>query len=122
MPAERDDAPTSAPAPAPGSTASLRSANQRRVIRLLQQQTAVEPLTQADIARSTQLAPATVSNIVRDLTAAVITPVGSVKSMDGDWTQGDGQPGEVTMKLRKGLLDIQTGVAEDPHGWMHQLG
>ncbi|MFI9582463.1 branched-chain amino acid aminotransferase [Streptomyces sp. NPDC052236] len=55
-------------------------------------------------------------------TAAVITPVGSVKSMGGDWTQGDGQPGEVTMKLRKGLLDIQTGVAEDPHGWMHQLG
>ncbi|MFI1968980.1 branched chain amino acid aminotransferase [Streptomyces cinnamoneus] len=55
-------------------------------------------------------------------TAAVITPVGSVKSTTGDWTVGDGQPGEVTMKLRKALLDIQTGAAEDTHGWMHRLG
>ncbi|MER7050137.1 MULTISPECIES: branched-chain amino acid aminotransferase [Streptomyces] len=55
-------------------------------------------------------------------TAAVITPVGSVKSAGGEWTQGDGEPGELTLKLRKALLDIQTGVAADEHGWMHQLG
>ncbi|GAA0495332.1 branched-chain amino acid aminotransferase [Streptomyces sp. NPDC046215] len=55
-------------------------------------------------------------------TAAVITPVGSVKSARGDWAVGDGRPGEVTMKLRKALLDIQTGAAEDTHGWMHPLG
>ncbi|MFI9719487.1 branched-chain amino acid aminotransferase [Streptomyces sp. NPDC052396] len=55
-------------------------------------------------------------------TAAVITPVGSVKSARGGWTIGDGQPGEVTMKLRKALLEIQTGAAEDTHGWMHRLG
>ncbi|MEV4433782.1 branched-chain amino acid aminotransferase [Streptomyces sp. NPDC049555] len=55
-------------------------------------------------------------------TAAVITPVGSVKSTTGNWTVGDGQPGEVTMRLRKALLDIQTGAAEDTHGWMHRLG
>ncbi|MBB4891119.1 branched-chain amino acid aminotransferase [Streptomyces olivoverticillatus] len=55
-------------------------------------------------------------------TAAVITPVGSVKSEGGAWTQADGNPGEVTMKLRKALLDIQTGAAEDVHGWMHHLG
>lgn len=55
-------------------------------------------------------------------TAAVITPVGSVKSARADWTVGDGQPGEVTMKLRKALLDIQTGAAPDTHGWMHRLG
>ncbi|MFF3245277.1 branched-chain amino acid aminotransferase [Streptomyces sp. NPDC002870] len=55
-------------------------------------------------------------------TAAVITPVGSVKSAGADWTQADGQPGKVTLELRKALLDIQTGVAEDVHGWMHQLG
>ncbi|KNB51087.1 branched-chain amino acid aminotransferase [Streptomyces caatingaensis] len=54
-------------------------------------------------------------------TAAVITPVGSVKSTRADWTVGDGQPGEVTMRLRKALLDIQTGAVEDTHGWMHQL-
>ncbi|CAM5590361.1 putative branched-chain-amino-acid aminotransferase [Streptomyces avidinii] len=55
-------------------------------------------------------------------TAAVITPVGSVKSERANWIQGDGQPGEVTMKLRKGLLDLQTGRAADTHGWMHPLG
>jgi branched-chain amino acid aminotransferase len=55
-------------------------------------------------------------------TAAVITPVGSVKSARGDWTVADGEPGEVTMRLRKALLDIQTGRAADPYGWMHPLG
>src|ERR1044072_5574011 len=55
-------------------------------------------------------------------TAAVITPVGSVKSARASWTVGDGEPGEVTMKLRKALLDIQTGAAPDPHGWLHRLG
>ncbi|MFI6473887.1 MULTISPECIES: branched-chain amino acid aminotransferase [unclassified Streptomyces] len=55
-------------------------------------------------------------------TAAVITPVGSVKSARANWTQGDGEPGEVTMKLREALLDLQTGVSPDPHGWMHPLG
>lgn len=55
-------------------------------------------------------------------TAAVITPVGSVKSERANWTQGNGEPGEVTMKLRKALLDLQTGHAADTHGWMHPLG
>ncbi|NJP79392.1 branched chain amino acid aminotransferase, partial [Streptomyces sp. AA8] len=55
-------------------------------------------------------------------TAAVITPVGTVKSARDGWTVADGRPGEVTMKLRKALLDIQTGAAEDTHGWMHPLG
>ncbi|QHC25310.1 branched-chain amino acid aminotransferase [Streptomyces sp. GS7] len=55
-------------------------------------------------------------------TAAVITPVGRVKSARANWTVADGEPGEVTMKLRKALLDIQTGVGADTHGWMHPLG
>lgn len=55
-------------------------------------------------------------------TAAVITPVGSVKSARANWTVGDGQPGEVTMKLRQALLDVQTGAVPDTHGWMHRLG
>ncbi|MEW2416892.1 branched-chain amino acid aminotransferase [Streptomyces sp. NPDC046866] len=55
-------------------------------------------------------------------TAAVITPVGSVKSERANWTQGNGEPGEVTMKLRKALLDLQTGHRADTHGWMHPLG
>ncbi|MEU3599448.1 branched-chain amino acid aminotransferase [Streptomyces sp. NPDC006798] len=55
-------------------------------------------------------------------TAAVITPIGRVKSASGEWLQSGGEPGELTLKLRKALLDIQTGAAPDPHGWTHQLG
>ncbi|MEU8508600.1 branched-chain amino acid aminotransferase [Streptomyces brevispora] len=55
-------------------------------------------------------------------TAAVITPVGTVKSAGGEWTQGDGTPGPVTLRLRERLLDIQRGIVEDTHGWMHPLG
>lgn len=56
--------------PSPGSTSSLRVANQHRVIKVLQEAPAGSPVTQADIARATKLAPATVSNIVRELHAA----------------------------------------------------
>ncbi|QGV78339.1 branched-chain amino acid aminotransferase [Streptomyces ficellus] len=55
-------------------------------------------------------------------TAAVITPVGTVKSAGGEWTQSGGEPGEVTLKLRETLLAIQTGAQADPHGWTHQVG
>ena len=50
----------------PGSQTSLREANERRVIRAVREAGAP---TQADIARSTGLSRATVSNIVRELTA-----------------------------------------------------
>ena len=46
-------------------------------------------------------------------TAAVITPVGSVKSAAGGWTVGDGEPGPITMQLRERLLAVQTGRAPD---------
>ncbi|AXG80491.1 branched-chain amino acid aminotransferase [Streptomyces paludis] len=55
-------------------------------------------------------------------TAAVITPVGVVKTANGQWTQSGGEPGEVTLRLRAALLDIQTGKGADAHGWMHELG
>jgi branched-chain amino acid aminotransferase len=51
-------------------------------------------------------------------TAAVITPVGSVKSAHGSWTVADGQPGKVSMRLRQALVDIQRGASPDTHGWM----
>lgn len=55
-------------------------------------------------------------------TAAVITPVGRVDSKNsGSWTIGDGESGEVTMKLRKALVEIQTGRAADTHNWMHRI-
>jgi branched-chain amino acid aminotransferase len=54
-------------------------------------------------------------------TAAVITPVGHVKHAGGAFTVADGTAGEVTLRLRQALLDIQTGAAPDPHGWRHTL-
>jgi branched-chain amino acid aminotransferase len=54
-------------------------------------------------------------------TAAVITPVGHVKSGTGSWSVGDGSTGPVTHQLREALLDLQTGAAADLHGWMHSL-
>ena len=54
-------------------------------------------------------------------TAAVITPVGSVKSARGSWTVSDGKPGEISMRLRRSLVEIQRGVGPDPHGWLHPV-
>ena len=54
-------------------------------------------------------------------TAAVITPVGAVRSASGDWLVGDGTPGPVTMRLREELVGIQTGSRPDPYGWIHPL-
>ena len=54
-------------------------------------------------------------------TAAVITPIGLAKSAQGEWNHGDGQPGEVTMKLRAALTGIQAGTRPDTHHWMRKL-
>ena len=55
-------------------------------------------------------------------TAAVITPIGVVKSKDGKFQVGNGETGPITAKLRSALLDIQTGVAPDAHGWTLRVG
>src|SRR6266851_4452313 len=54
-------------------------------------------------------------------TAAVITPVGAVKSARASWLVGDGKPGAVSMQLREALVDIQRGAAPDVHRWMHAV-
>lgn len=54
-------------------------------------------------------------------TAAVITPVGRVKSASEEWVIGDGSPGPVTLRLREELLGIQYGERPDPHGWIHKI-
>jgi branched-chain amino acid aminotransferase len=54
-------------------------------------------------------------------TAAVITPVGSVKHTDGEFTIAGGQAGEVSMRLRQALSDIQRGTSPDRHNWLHRL-
>jgi branched-chain amino acid aminotransferase len=54
-------------------------------------------------------------------TAAVITPVGAVRSERGSWTVGDGGPGPVSTRLRQALVDIQRGAAPDPHEWLYPI-
>ncbi|ROZ62978.1 branched-chain amino acid aminotransferase [Kocuria soli] len=54
-------------------------------------------------------------------TAAVISPVGRLISAQETIGPEDAEPGEVTMSLRKELLDIQTGRGEDRHGWLTRL-
>ncbi|RSU58987.1 branched-chain amino acid aminotransferase [Sphingomonas koreensis] len=55
-------------------------------------------------------------------TAAVVTPVGKVKSRDGEFTIGSGGPGQVTEALKARLTAIQRGQAPDIHGWVHRFG
>jgi branched-chain amino acid aminotransferase len=55
-------------------------------------------------------------------TAAVIAPVGSLITGDGQTHVRDGQPGPNTMRLRQALVDVQSGAAEDPHGWRTTVG
>ncbi|MGJ5589895.1 branched-chain amino acid aminotransferase [Micrococcus lylae] len=52
-------------------------------------------------------------------TAAVVTPIGRL--LDGDEVIESPGGTEVTLKIRETLLGIQTGTADDTHGWMHRL-
>jgi len=54
-------------------------------------------------------------------TAAVVTPIGSVRGTSINFTIGNGGPGLVTEKLKAQLTAIQRGTAPDPHGWLHRL-
>jgi branched-chain amino acid aminotransferase len=53
-------------------------------------------------------------------TAAVLTPIGMLKWRTGEVSCAD-RAGEVTLELRRRLLDIQYGRAADTHGWMQRL-
>ena len=73
---------------APGSTASLRAANQRRVLGVLLRRGAV---TQAAIARETGLASGTVSSIVRELAEAdILATVAGAGRRGTEVTLGEG--------------------------------
>jgi branched-chain amino acid aminotransferase len=54
-------------------------------------------------------------------TAAVVAPVGAVRSRTGAWQIGDGRPGPVMNRLRSALLDIQYGRGADPFHWTHKV-
>jgi branched-chain amino acid aminotransferase len=54
-------------------------------------------------------------------TAAVVTPIGLVRSTDGEFAIADGGTGPITAALRTSLVDIQRGRAADPYHWVHRI-
>jgi branched-chain amino acid aminotransferase len=55
-------------------------------------------------------------------TAAVIAPIATVKSPEGAFVTGDEEKaGPVTARFRKTLVEIQRGLAPDPHGWVQRV-
>jgi branched-chain amino acid aminotransferase len=54
-------------------------------------------------------------------TAAVVSPVGQLTYQDRTVTIGDGQVGELTLKLFEALTSIQYGRHPDPHDWVVKI-
>jgi branched-chain amino acid aminotransferase len=54
-------------------------------------------------------------------TAAVISPIGKVRSTSSEFLINGGEAGPVAMGLRKQLVDIQYGRAPDPHHWIKKV-
>ena len=54
-------------------------------------------------------------------TAAVVTPIGTVRSKDGEFRIGNGGSGAATEELKAALVGIQRGRTADPHGWIHKV-
>lgn len=52
-------------------------------------------------------------------TAAVVTPVGELRTADGS-TPAPAST-DLTMQIRQSLVDVQFGRAEDSFGWMHRV-
>ncbi|HEX2893111.1 MAG TPA: branched-chain amino acid aminotransferase [Marmoricola sp.] len=53
-------------------------------------------------------------------TAAVVTPVGTLK-WEGGQVHGSEEAGPLTMQIRQALVDIQYGRSDDTFGWMHRV-
>jgi len=54
-------------------------------------------------------------------TAAVISPVGSLRYKGTDYCVADGKTGELSLKLYDHILALQHGKEEDPHGWVERI-
>ena len=51
----------------------------------------------------------------------MLTPIGTVRSKDGEFRIGNGSPGARTEELKADLVGIQRGRAADTHGWIHRV-
>jgi len=54
-------------------------------------------------------------------TAAVVTPIGTVRAPDGEFKIGNGGSGTRTEELKSILVDIQRCRSADPHKWIHKV-
>jgi branched-chain amino acid aminotransferase len=54
-------------------------------------------------------------------TAAVVTPVGSLRWDGGETAAPTNEAGPLTSRIRAALVDVQFGRAEDTFGWMHRV-
>ncbi|MCJ2059144.1 branched-chain amino acid aminotransferase [Methylobacterium sp. J-048] len=54
-------------------------------------------------------------------TAAVITPIGTVKGREDNFTIGDAVAGPVARRLRSLLVDIQRGTTQESRGWFQKV-
>ena len=54
-------------------------------------------------------------------TAAVVSPIGKIKSTEGDFQIGEGEGGPVTDALKAKLVGIQRGHSADPYGWVRKV-
>ena len=54
-------------------------------------------------------------------TAAVVTPIGTVRAPEGEFKIGNGGSGARTEELKTALVDIQRSRAPDPHKWVHRV-
>ncbi len=54
-------------------------------------------------------------------TAAVVTAVGTVAGLEGEFTIGSGGPGQMTGRIRELLVGIQRGIIADTRGWVTTL-
>lgn len=63
-----------------------------------------------------------VSEVFACGTAAVVTPVGTLR-WDGGEVSGSAteEAGPLTTEIRQDLVDIQYGRTEDAFGWMHRV-
>ena len=88
--------------------------------------------TAAEMGLRTDVRPVTVDEAIATIrtgkltemftcgTAAVIAPVGTLVTEDGELQVGTGKLGEITGKLRQQLTGILYGEIADPHGWFVQ--